>query len=144
MSDDIIRNDEIQAVLVTYLKAITNITDLLVTSDGTATPDEIREDGWKGTEFTYPNIRIRMIRNEPIISRSCYQRIEVSFLVFSEQSSSLEADKIAGIIGNELHEHPFSASGLAVSLSLRNLVPAIWSGEHIWRSEVIMSGIVSG
>ena len=138
MSDNIIRNDEIQAVLIAYLKANTNITGALDDAD------EIREDGWKGTEFTYPNIRIRMIQNEPIISRSCYQRIEVSFLAFSEQASSLEADQIAGIIGNELHEHSFTASGLAISLRLRNLVPAIWSGEHIWRSEAIMSGIVSG
>ena len=138
MSDDIIRNDEIQAVLIAYLKANTSITGAL------DKVEEIREDGWKGTEFTYPNIRIRMIQNEPIASRSCYQRIEVSFIVLSEDASSLESDQIAGIIGNELHEHSFTASGLAISLRLRNLVPAIWSGEHIWRSEAIMSGIVSG
>jgi len=134
----LIRNDQIQAVLIAYLKANTTITGSLDDED------EIREDGWKGTEFTYPNIRIRMISNEPMYTDSCYQRISVSFIVFSEDASSLESDQIAGIIGNELHNHPFSASNLTITLKVQNLIPSIWYGEHVWRSEVIMNGIVSG
>jgi len=134
----IIRNDEIQTELITYLKANTSITGALKKAD------EIREDGWKGTEFTYPNIRIRMILNEPLPGTECYQRISVSFMAFSEDASSLESDQIAGIIGNELHSHPFSANNLTITLRVQNLVPAIWHGEHIWRSEAIMNGIVSG
>lgn len=134
----LIRNDQIQSTLVTYLKSNSTITSALDDAD------EIREDGWKGTEFTYPNIRIRMISNEPMYDVDCYQRISVSFMVFSEEASSLESDQIAGIIGNELHNHPFSANSFTITLKLDNLVPAIWQGEHIWRSEAIMSGIMSG
>ena len=60
-----LRNDEIQAAWVAYLKANANI---LAELDDT---DEIREDGWKGPDFTYPNIRVRIIDNTPEAGRDC-------------------------------------------------------------------------
>ena len=64
--------------------------------------------------------------------------------MFTEDSSSLEADQIAGIISTELHTRQFSSNNFAFSLRLTNLVPAIRIDERTWRSEVLMSGIVSG
>ena len=137
MSDDYIRNDQIQAALVAYAKGKSNITDQV-------NSDEIREDQWQGTGFTYPNIRIRMIDNSPVAGKGCSQEINLSWMVFTEDSSSLEADQIAGIISTELHTRQFNSNNFAFSLRTTNLVPAIRIDERTWRSEVLMSGIVGG
>ena len=75
-----IHNDRIQAALLARAKS--KATILAKLDD----PDEIREDQWQGREFTYPDYRIRIIRNEPL--NDCYQRVEFSFQAFSETSSS--------------------------------------------------------
>jgi len=133
-----ISNNEIQAAIVSKLKSLTAVTSQLNDAN------EIREDQWMGTEFSYPNIRVRMISNEPMQFDSCYQNFEVTIIVFSELYSSLEADTIAGIINNELHSKTFSENNLAISLTTRNLVPAISAGDNVWRAELIMTGLVSG
>jgi len=121
-----LRNDEIQAAWVSYLKSNANI---LAQLDDT---DEIREDGWKGAEFTYPNIRVRIIDNTPEAGRDCnLHSVTISTMAFSEQQSSQQADRIAGIIMDELHRGT-------------SLAPAVWSDEQTWRSEAIMSIRASG
>ncbi|MBU2051385.1 MAG: hypothetical protein KKH61_20750, partial [Gammaproteobacteria bacterium] len=107
---------------------------------------EMREHQWQGTDFTYPNIRIRMISITPISSNiECsHTKFSVSFMVFSENASSLEANQIAGIINNELHNKQFTSNSIAFALVTSNLVPAIRSDIHTWRSEVIMNGLASG
>ena len=52
-----ISNNEIQEALTTKLQAETLV--LAELSD----TNEIREDQWQGTTFSYPAIRINMIRN---------------------------------------------------------------------------------
>jgi hypothetical protein len=51
----VLGNDQIQEAWVLYLKANTNI--LAELNDN----DEIREDNWQGDEFSYPNIRVRIV-----------------------------------------------------------------------------------
>ena len=51
-------NNEVQAAIIARLKAQTTVTaEVLAT--------EIREDQWQGTEFSYPNIRVKMLHNRP-------------------------------------------------------------------------------
>jgi len=133
-----LRNDQIQAALIAYLKAESTII-----AEVSAT--EVREDQWQGRDFTYPNIRVRLISNTPIWEGECNaHRIYFSIQVFTEDDSSLNADKIAGIINFALHSRSFSASGIAFSLRTTNLVPAIRSGIREWRSEVLITGVASG
>jgi len=128
-------NDQIQAGLVAYLKSKT-----LIIAEVTAS--EIRENEWQGTSFKYPNIRVRMISNTPPTHDSCnLTKISVSFLVFTEDASSKNADKIAGIINDTLHNKSFSSTSIEFSLWTTNLIPAIRSDERTWRSEVLMNGI---
>jgi len=136
------RNDEIQAALVAYLKSKTAITNELVAEGSSAS--EIREDQWKGTEFIYPNIRVRLISNTSPDPSCNYSKIEVSFMVFAEDQSSKIVDRIAGIINTTLNKKGFSSNSIAISLTITNLIPAIAQSEAVWRSEVLMSGIVSG
>ena len=132
-------NNEIQAALLVKLKA--EATILAELSD----TDEIRENQWQGTEFSYPAIRIRMISNNPLKNSDCDQtNISVGFQVFSEDASSMQADEIAGIINTALHDKPFSQSGLLIALRTDDLIPAIRSNMRTWKSEVLMNGIVSG
>ena len=131
------RNDEIQAALIAWSKA--NIT---ITAEVVAV--EIREDQWQGDEFTYPNIRLRLISNNPLTEQCNYSTVSLSWLVFNEDNSSLEADRIAGIISNELHEKSFQSNNIAFMFSVTNLVPAIRSDRNTWRSEVIINGVASG
>ncbi len=131
-------NNEIQAALVAKLKAETTVLA------GLSDTDEIREDQWQGTEFSYPAIRVRVISNVPLKNSNCDQtNLNVGFQVFSEDASSMQADEIAGIINVALHDKPFLQSGLLIALRTDDLIPAIRS-MRTWKCEVLMNGIVSG
>lgn len=135
-----VRNDEAQAAIVAYLKSKTAIT-----SELPAGATEIREDTWQGTDFTYPNIRVRLIDNTPIAGRDCnLNRITFSCMVFSEEYSSQQADRITGIIIETLHDTAFSSNNFSFSLRGTSLVPAIRVDERTWRSEAFMTTTVSG
>ena len=134
-----ITNNEIQSALISKLLADTDVTDELDDAE------EIRENEWQGTAFTYPNIRVRMISNTPLENSNCTQtKISVGLQVFSEDASSQEADTISGIIMNALHDKPFSQDNLLIALRTSDLIPAIRSNMRTWKSEVLMNGIVSG
>lgn len=134
-----LRNDELQAGLVTKIKGL---QALLTGTSVTAT--EVREDQWQGTEFGYPNVRIRMISNTPVASDICNRtKFTVSFQCFSEGSSSLESDRIAGIINTALHTTQFVSNGIAFGLTATGIVPAIRSDIRTWRAEALMQGIAS-
>jgi hypothetical protein len=64
-------------------------------------------------------------------------------MAFSESDNSLQSNKIAGIINNELNGKQFIASNIAFSLRMTNLVPAIRIDAKTWRAECLMSGIAS-
>lgn len=133
-------NDEIQAAIIAKLKGNANIVAELASSA------EIKEDQYQGTGFVYPGIRVKLNSNEPLTQdENCHHtRIGLDILVFTEDDSSLESDRIAGIIHDELHSKQFTINGIAISLRTTNLVPAIRSDIRTWRSQVMMSGIASG
>lgn len=147
------RNDEIQAALISKLKATAAIVAELTTAGSSST--EIREDNWQGTEFEYPNIRVRMISNNPTgdLAECSVCKFSVSIMAFSESYSSLEADKIAGIISTSLNGKSFTASGISLHLRTTNIIPAtrvvtgvgITSSVDIrtWRAECLIQGDAS-
>ena len=135
-----IRNDQIQTGIVSYLKGIATITAELTTSA------EIREDQWQGRDFVYPNIRVRMISNSPQVDNrdGCNHSVNIGIMAFSEDASSQQADRIAGIIGTVLHGRGFSSNSLSFHSVVTNLVPAVRSDMRTWRSEVLLQCVVSG
>ena len=141
-----LRNDEIQAALVAYLKSLTAVTSQLVTIDGIAIgATEIREDQWQGTEFEYPNIRVRMISDIPYgDSDQCNaSSFTASVMVFSQDYSSQQADRISGIISTSLHGKSFIQGSISMVLRTTNLIPAVRSDTNTWRSECLLQGIAS-
>lgn len=124
-----ISNEIVQAALVTTLKANILITTLL--SGGA---DEIREDQWQGTTFTYPAIRVDLGRQVPEICDVSRQRINI--LCFSENASSKEADILAGTVNSSLDGRVFVMGSFRFSMiASAGLIPAIRQDERTWRSE---------
>ena len=132
-------NNELKAALRSKLQAETTVLAELNDTD------EIREDQWQGADFSYPAIRIRIVFNNPIEGTGCdTAKIGVSFEVFSEDASSMQADRIAGIIKDALHDTPFSQDDLLIALRTNDLIPAARSNMRTWKSETLMNGIVNG
>lgn len=134
------RNDLVQSALISYLKSNTTILNELPASGS----EEIREDQWQGTNFMYPNIRVRIISNIPYKASCDASEISVGIQVYSEESSSWQADRIAGIINSVLHTRSFYSSGIHFNMYTTNLVPAIRRDTRTWQSEVLMRGTISG
>lgn len=138
------RNDQIKYAIVDKLKANTTVTNELLDSDGVFN-NEIREAFWQGSNFFFPGVRVRVIENRPSKDNCDYSNTRIGIMVFSEQDSSQQADRISGIIANELHTKSFESQGIKFPLLVvENIVPAIRSEEGLWMSEVILSGRVNG
>ena len=135
---DLITNNEIQAAIVGWLKTRILITNEIVDSD------EIKEDQWQGTAFVYPAIRVRLISNKPDNKQGCIQPITLGIQVYTEDASSRNCDRIAGIIGKEIHSNQFSTSGFLFGMFVTDLVPAYRRDERTWMSEVLIKADVQG
>ena len=134
-----LRNDQVQGAWISYLKSKSDITDQLIDTD------EIREDQYQSDQFTYPNIRVRIIDNTPQEGRDCnLHDITISTMVFSEEASSQQADRIAGIIMDTLQDTQFVSNNITFGVRTTSLIPAIRSDQRTWRSENIMSIRASG
>ena len=131
-------NDTVKSALVGYLKTVSAIVNELPSGSS-----EIREHQWQGTEFTYPNIRVRVISNVPMNVSCDATMVTGGIQVFSEDASSAQADHIAGIINTTLHKRSFSYGGIKMNLYVTNLVPAIRIDNRTWRSEILFRATVS-
>jgi len=123
-----ISNDEVAKALISYLKSQILVTNLLTLL---------------GTDFSYPAVRLKMIRNAPTNDDCNKNEIMFSWGVFTEDQSSLYCNQICGTIAEVSHQKHFSSEGLLFSLRVTNLVPAIRSDTRTWRGEVLVSGLVS-
>lgn len=145
MTISIISNDVIKGALIAYLKTCTTLTNLLTTYGTGAV--EIREYQWKADEFTYPCVRIRVIRNAPDVGNCVKSILTFSCLVFTEEQSSATCDEISGIIATYFQTQSFSVTLLGNTYHFGcggvSIIPAISLGELTWRSEVVVEGFVS-
>lgn len=132
MGTTLISNDTLQNVIVSWLKTRSLVTNELVDAD------EIKEDQYGSTAYAYPGVRVRLISNIPQGRPGCLQECTFGVRTFTEDASSRNADRITGIIANEVHNNQFSFSGTAVGMIVTNLVPAIHLDERTWMSEVLV------
>jgi hypothetical protein len=136
MGSTFIRNDQIRAAMIAYLK--TKATILAYVS-----ATEIRETDWQGTTFTYPNIRVRITRNTPTNKTGCIQDVGIGIQVFSEKDSSAQSEEIAGIIANELNDIQFVSNSIAFSTIVTNNLEVVRSSITTWRNEILLKAAVS-
>jgi hypothetical protein len=135
-----ISNAQIQAAWVSRLKSNTAITALVPAV-------EVREDNYKGTDFNYPMIRVKLGNLTPTaLNNNCQIfKSEVSILVFTEQKSSKQADDIAGVIAEQFWGKPFTQGGVRFAgVTLDELVPAMVPerDENSWLAEVHFTATV--
>lgn len=140
-----IRNDQIQAGLIAYLKLQSAILTLLVDVNGESVTEEIREDQYQSREFSYPNIRVRVISNIP---NKCWNEVNIGIQCFSEQASSQESDKLAGTVAEAFEDTAnrpitFTANGLQNCYTITNIIPAFRADKRTWRAEVMLRGHVT-
>ena len=80
----------VQQALITRLKAATLVTNLL--------PDklDIREVEWQGTDFGYPNIRVRVekFQRHQMLPECNLFDVEAIIFVFAEDASSMIVNSI--------------------------------------------------
>lgn len=137
-----ISNEDVKAGIIQRLKITTAVIALV---DAV----EIREYQWKGTEFTYPNIRVRLLSNVPMLNDDCNAAtVKASIQVFTEDDASFNADDIAGVIAFALHGHTFTSHGISFIFRVTGVTPAVSAGINgsnvrTWRSEVLASSIAS-
>lgn len=132
-----LNNVQIQSALIAYLKATTTLTDVV-------TAAEIRENQWQGTEYIYPNVRVKLNDNRPAEVNCDVSNCMFSILIFSQLDSSIQAEQIAGIIDVALHAHSFSSNNIRFSLWRMNIIPAIRIDTRTWRSEIQFRGTLTG
>lgn len=126
--------DEIQASIISHLKATVSGSAYKLDND------EIRERQWQGTQFVYPNVRIDVGQCVP--ERSNCVKLEINFdvLVFSEEASSYQASRIAGIISDALHDKSYTSEGLRLSTWVSSLNPTVRTDESTWQASLSVRG----
>lgn len=136
-----ISNSQIQQAWITKLKATTTVTALVSST-------EIREDLWKGTDFVYPNIRVKLGPLTPTANNpDCNTyRSTATIQVYIEQKSSKQADDIAGVVATAFVGKSFTVNGVKVyGITLESLIPADTpeSDVNSWMSSVNLAALIS-
>jgi len=131
-------NSQIQQELVTRLKDGTR-PEIATLHAALATDEEIRENQFQGTQFAYPAIRVAFTYLNPTENTPCRDdifRSYFSIVSFSESTSSLEADTIAGLVAEALDEAMINVTAFRTgNISLGSVNAAIRIGPRLWRAE---------
>lgn len=106
---------------------------------------EVREASWKGTAFTYPNIRVKVVDTLPGVG-PCVTTGNTILEIFSEQKSSNEGDLVAGNLAAYLHEKKMTFAGIKFTSILVERVtgaePAT-EDQLTWKSTVEIQTLMS-
>jgi len=131
----LVRVDQVRDALIDIIKANTTIMALL--SDA----NEVRESSWKGTEYSYPNYRVRINSITPF--ETCYQNLDASIYCYSEKASSQEAEQMAGTVANELSDKSPVQDSIQFASIEASPIPAIDQDTRTWRSECQIRSLIN-
>jgi len=129
-----VSNELIHAAILSKAQASVAITSSL--PDGTK---GIKESGYKGTDFSYPCVRLAIEGQTDILgtNTNCPSQVDFSFYVFSEKASSKEADQIAGKIVTGFRGISFEQDAVKfVKIRILENIPAIAQDERTWRAQI--------
>ena len=131
----LIRSDQVRDAIIDIIKA--NATIMALIDDA----NEVRELNWKGTEFSYPNYRVRINNITPF--DECYQDLDASVYCFSEEASSQEAEEMAGTVANEFFGDSFTQDSIRFAFVRVDVIPAIAETMRTWRSECQLRSVIN-
>lgn len=103
--------------------------------------NEVRESNWSGSEFTYPNYRVRINNITPF--QDCYQSLDASIVCYSEEASSRQAEEMAGVVANQFHDKAFTQGTIRFTHIVTSPIPAIKVDVRTWRSEVQITSLIN-
>lgn len=138
-----VNNSDIQKFLVQSLLSFATATDLLPSNV------EIREDNWHGKEYSYPNVRVKVLSQDVGDDFCMYTEAFTEIVVFSEEPSSDQCNDIAFLIADYLHQKTISDTIVSndsirkISVSVSNLGGAESVGE-IWQVRVQVKLKITG
>lgn len=132
-----IDNRLIQKALVAKLKDTAAVTAI-------CTADEIREGQWQGKEFKYPNVRVALGTQIPLINwDQCAQaRASLAIHIYSEKRSSQQADQLAYEVNVALHKKSWdetSDSFRVHRIRSVGLNSAIRMTDRVWRAQALFN-----
>lgn len=133
-----ISNNDIQAAIITRLKANTALVALLTTQA------EIREAQWQGNEFVYPCVRVRVGPQTPPGNIQCaISRCRIVIQCFSENASSIEASDISYAVLDALHGHTFTSEDVKFTMvKITSLGEPIRRDERTWVVSLTFDSLV--
>lgn len=127
-----IRNDLIQAGIVSQLLADTALTSFLTTAGATG---EIREAQFQGREFLYPNVRVELGTQTEDGDPPCFSGLPFTIYCHSENDSSQEANELAGLVNDALIRKVFTGTGFRSGIiQADGAISAIRATERIWQA----------
>lgn len=122
-----VAQQHIQAATIRLLKAYAPLVALV--------GDDIREDEWQGTTFTYPNVRVAMGPQVPY--SECFDQQAFYVLCFSEEASSNQCMYIANLVYSALAEINFTDSNFkSMEIEWAQTIPPFHVANGVWRTEV--------
>ena len=127
-------NDLIQASILAKAQTLTTLIALL--PDGL---QGIRELNWKGSDFSYPCVRLALETQMDLdeTNVSCPSTVDFSFYVFSETASSKQANSIAGKLVSGFRGIGFSQNNIKfVKIKILENIPAIAQDARTWRAQI--------
>ncbi len=140
-----IASDDLQASIITRLKANTALIAFLTTY---AAQNEVRETQWQGAAFVYPAVRVSIGTQNPIGDGVCYlTNSEVTFTVhsFSESDSSQQADDLAGLVNTALMGGRLAGTGFgSLVIQSDGLVHAVRTVGRVWQAQGLYRTFIYG
>jgi hypothetical protein len=132
--------EQVQAGLITYLKAMTTLVTALK-NDAT----RIKEYFWQGENFAYPAVRLQIGIQRADGEPRCGRWILPFYVMcFSENKSSKEASQLASIVATIHGISPGTLNGVLFSrFYVDQIIPAVREDELTWRSEVVVHSTIN-
>lgn len=126
--------DDVQAAIIAHLKADTALVAWLTARSA---QNEIRENQWQGTDFTYPAVRVDLLPQLENGNPPCFSQQLFNVYGFIEGNSSLEGGDLIELIDAALIRKNIvnSTYGITTGLiiSLGTIAP-IRTAERVWQA----------
>lgn len=136
----VVSNNELAAGIRSKIIGISAIMDEL------ASENEVREHQYAGKSYGYPAIRIDVQRQSPGVVNTEKCVVNQAFWVirvYDENDSSLDCDRIAGIVANQLDRSNIDATNFQITvIYLNSLIGAVRVTEKLWMAQLVFTGNV--
>jgi len=132
----------IQKSIISKLRSSGVVTGSLVS------PNNILEDQYQGTNFSYPSIRVSVEDQIPLgnaVGRTKLSLVTFDIIIQSEKHSSAECNKIGGIVINNLFDSQIKGSdeNNIPNYFILNRIDLIVEGKSLRTSDRLFEKVIS-